>query len=197
MKNCDFPDLDIDVEEWDEYTGHDEWNAIYTVQLGELVDSGAFDWSRKELDWKDSAYDDEQYERICAYFIERFYYREISIEPFKEWAMRLHYKMVYELMPKYRPLYEREAEGINPLQVRNEYYKNRTIESQYPETLLSANADYITSGNDTENQRIVEDKYFDQVLAYADKMKSIDNLLLGELESMFVSLYTMNVNTSW
>lgn len=185
---------DIDIKEWDDYTGHDRWNAVYTIQLGELIEAGLFDWSNDMLDWKDAAYDNEQYERVCKYFNERFYFREISIEPFKEWAMRLHYKLVYELMPKYKPLYKRELEGINPLAGSNEYYKNRTIESAYPETLLSENADYITDGRDEEYQRIKEADYSEALTNYAMKVKSIDNLMLDELESMFICMYTANIN---
>ena len=202
MKGCnceryDFTDVEIDVNEWNDYTGIDEWNAIYTVQIGELVETGVFDWDNPLLDWSDAAYDATQYARVCAYFVERFYYREISLEPFEEWARTFHRKMVYEIMPKYRPIYERLAEGINPLSSENEYYRNRTIESAYPETLLSANADYITDGRDEEFQRIKEADFTDQMDKYANKFIGIDQLVLNELETMFISLYTMNVNATW
>jgi hypothetical protein len=189
-----FDDLTIDVDAFDDYTGHDSWNAVYTIQLGELVESGVFDWERPELDWSAAKYDDEQYSRLCAYFIDRFYYREISMEPFKVWANFLKRKLVYELMPKYKPLYERVAEGINPLSDENEYYKNRTIESAYPETLLSANADYITDGRDEEFQRIREADFVEQMDKYAERFKGTDERVLDELESMFVCMYTSNVN---
>lgn len=192
-----FEDIGIDPEEWDEYTGHNQWNAVYTVQLGELLEMGVFNWNMPELDWKESAYNEDQYSRICDYFIERFYYREISIEPFAEWARTLKRKLVFELMPKYTPLYSRVAEGINPLSSENEYYKNRTIESAYPETLLSENADYITDGKDEEYQRIKEGKLTDVLESFAEKYKGVDELVLDELESLFISLYTTNVNATW
>lgn len=192
-----FEDLSIDIDAFDNYTGIEQWNAVYTIQLGELIESGVFDWTRPELDWSAAKYDDEQYERLCAYFAERFYYREISIEPFKQWANFLKRKLVYELMPKYKPLYERVAEGINPLSDENEYYKNRTIESAYPETLLSENADYITDGKDEEFQRIKEGNFVDSMANYADKYRSVDEMILDELEIMFVGLYTANVNATW
>lgn len=188
---------DIDPQEWDDFTGHDQWNAIYTIQIGELIDCGLFDWSRPELDWSSAAFDAEQYKRVCDYFIERFYYREISIEPFLEWAVILKRKLIYELMPKYKPLYERIAEGINPLSDSNEYYKNRTIESAYPETLLSENADYITDGRDEEFERIKEGNFVDSVEQFAMRYKTVDEWLLDDLESMFVCMYTANINTSW
>lgn len=193
----DFTDVVIDTQEWLDYTGTDEWNAIYTVQLGELMAKGVFDWENPLLNWSAAAYDEQQYLRVCEYFEERFYYREISLEPFEEWARTFHRKMVFELMPKYKPLYARIADGENPLAKDNEYYKNRTIDSAYPETLLSENADYITEGRDEEFQRIKEGDYVEQMNKYAELFKGVDQLLLDELESLFISLYTMNVNATW
>lgn len=197
MSSYDFSDLEINIEEWDDYTGHSQWNAVYTVQLGELIANGVFSWDMDILNWQAAAFDNDQYERICAYFIERFRYREISIEPFKEWVYILKRKLVYELMPKFKPLYERVAEGINPLSDANEYYKNRTIDSAYPQTLLSGNSDYVTDGRDEEFERIKEGNYVDSMVNYAEKYKGIDELLLDELESMFICLYTADFNATW
>lgn len=196
MSNC-FDNIDIDPDEWDAYTGIDEWNAVYTVQLGELIAKGVFTWDNSLLDWSNAAYNEEQYKRICEYFVERFYYREISLEPFEEWARTLHRKIVFELMPKYKPLYERVADGINPLAGENEYYKNRTINSAYPETQLSGNSDYITDGRDEEFQRIKEADYIEQMAKFGEMYEGVDELLLDELESMFVCMYTTNVNATW
>lgn len=177
-----------------DYVGHADWHAVYTIQLGELIDIGVFSWDSPLLDWSSAAYDENQYKRVCSYFIERFRYREISMIPFLEWAKFLHRRLVYELMPKYRPLYERVGEGINPLSDGDEYYKNRTIESAYPETLLSENADYITDGRDEEFERVKEGKTADNIRNYADVYKGVDELLLDDLESLFVCMYTTNVN---
>lgn len=185
---------DFNVGDALDYTYQNEWHAVYTVYLGELVQTGVFDWSRPELDWKNAALDQEQYDRICTYFIDRFKWREISILPILMWFDYLKRKLVYELMPKYKPLYERVAEGINPFAGENEYYKNRTINSSYPETLLSANADYITDGRDEEYQRIKEKGQAEAMINFATLYKGVDELLLDELEDMFVSLYTTNVN---
>lgn len=187
----------IDPDEMLDYVGRGIWNAVYTVQLGELVETGVFDWKRPELDWSDAAYDESQYERVCAYFVDRFKYREISIEPFEQWALMLRRKLVYELMPKYKPLYERVYEGINPFAEKDEYYKNRTIESAYPETLLSDNADYITDGRDEEFERLTEGRTAENIVYYVEMYKGVDEFMLNELESMFVSLYTANVNATW
>lgn len=187
----------IDVEGFDDYTGHDEWYAVYTIQLGELIDHGVFKWDMPELDWKASAFDNEQYKRICDYFIERFRYREISMKPFLAWAQALKRKLVFELMPKYIPLYEMVKEGINPLSKENEYYKERDIESSYPETLLSGNSDYVTNGRDEEYQKVTDGAFTESYLAYAQNYKGVDEMLLDELEVLFISMYTLNMNTTW
>ena len=195
---CDYFELDgLDPESDLEYVGDSVWNAVYTVQLGELVEQGVFDWSRPELDWSIAKFDDAQYERVCDYIVQRFMYREISIEPFLEWAVTLRRKLVYELMPKYKPMYERVAEGIDPFAESDEYYKNRTIQSAYPETLLSNNADYITDGKDEEFERVKEGRIAENAVKFANLYKGVDEFLLDELETMFISLYTANINATW
>ena len=192
-----FENCVIDVGKMLDYTGENVWNAVYTIQLGELIESGIFDWSLPELDWSEAAYDEAQYKRVCEYFIQRFMFREISIEPFYEWAITLKRKLVYELMPKYLPLYIKMKDGINPFSESDEYYKNRTIQSAYPETLLSDNADYITDGRDEEYEKEIELRAAERYVYFAREFKGIDELLLSELETMFISMYTARVNASW
>lgn len=180
-----------------DYTGFEQFNAVYTVTIGELVQSGVFDWSRPELDWSQAAYDREQYDRVCAYFLKRFYYREISIEPFLEWAVMIKRKFVYEVMPKYKPLYDALKDGYAPLANEDEYYKSRIVDSNYPQTQLSGNSDYATSGRDEQYERLKQGNTTDMMNKYAEEFKGIDELLLNEFESMFISLYTANYNATW
>jgi len=179
----------------DTYEGQPEWHDVYTVKLGELVETGVFDWDMPELDWSDAAYDEEQYNRVCSYFIRRFYWREISLLPIKQWFWMLQSTIVYELMPKYKPLYERVKQGYDPLAEEDEFKKSRRIDSEYPETLLSGNSDYITTGVDTEDERIREGNIVSNMLDYALRFKAVDQLLLDELEEFFTCMYTANVNT--
>jgi hypothetical protein len=185
----DYPDFSSQdaVVEW---TGHEKWDAVYTVTLGELIDKGVFDWNLDVLDWSSAAYSPEQYTRVCAYFIERFRFREISIEPFYEWATMLHRKLVYELMPKYRNLYRYLDEEFDPAQVSDRYHKRRAVGSDYPETLLSANADYISNGQDEESEDIERGNLQKAYNNYVTRYQAIDTNLLDELESMFIGLYT-------
>ena len=194
--SCDcYPDIVPDIdEEWIDYTGNPEWHSVYTIKLGQLVQSGVFDWTRPELDWSGAAYDPEQYERVCAYFIKRYYWREISLLPILEWFNMLQYRLVYELMPKYNPLYKRIAEGFAPLGIEDEYYKRRTIQSAYPETLLSGNSDYITDGTDEEWERIKEGETVERLNKYVLEFQAVDKSLLDDLEDMFTCMYSANVN---
>lgn len=191
--NCDciWPGKD----EMLDYTGANRWNAVYTMQLGELIELGLFSWDDPALDWSAAAYDDEQYSRVCAYFIERFRYREISVEPLLQWKQLLHSAIVFELMPKYKPLYdELSSGGIIPLADKDEYYKGREIGSNYPETLLAGNADYISTGKDEEFERVTLGNVAERLDQFVTLYRDVDNALLDELESFFICMYTANVN---
>lgn len=194
--SCDcYPDIVPDIDEqWDDFTGHPEWHSVYTIQLGQLIQSGVFDWAKPELDWSAAAYSPEQYARVCAYFNKRFYWREISLLPILEWFNMLHYRLVYELMPKYAPLYKRLDDGFAPLGIEDEYYKRRTIQSAYPETQLSGNSDYITDGTDEEWERIKEGESVERVTAYVVEFQAIDKRLLDECEDLFTCMYSTSLN---
>ena len=181
----------IDLDTW---TGENETHALYTIKLVELVQTGVFDWSREELNWSTAAYDEEQYDRVCSYFIERYRYEEIALLPVKEWMLSLKRRLIYELMPKYRPLYDRLKDGLNPFQESDEYHKKRSITSDYPETILSANADYVSDGVDIEYETIREGNIAEMAVNYRDMYRDVDNMLLDELEIMFIQIYTANVN---
>ena len=97
-------------------------------------------------------------------------------------------------MPKYRHLYERIAQGVNPLQDAAEYEKRRVINSEYPETLLSGNSDYLSTGMDSEYDRIKEGNLTESLQAFKDAYEPVNQLICDELECMFICLYTANVN---
>lgn len=180
-----------EVNDW---TGKDRWNAVYTITLGELIDKGVFDWGLEILDWSSAAYSTEQYSRVCAYFIERFRFREISLEPFYEWATMLHRKLVYELMPKYKNLYANLDEDFDPAQVSDRYHKGRSIGSDYPETMLSGNSDYVSDGRDEEREDVERGNLMEAYETYVTRYQAIDQCLLDELESMFIGLYTASID---
>lgn len=187
---------DFNAQDELDYNYQSEWHAVLSIQLGELVESGVFDWSSNVLDWSSAAYDAAQYERVCTYFIERFRYREISIIPALEWMQALHRKLAYELMPKYKHMYA-IADKLNSENILNdedEYYKRRSINSDFPETLLSENQDYISDGTDEEYERIKQGNPIDKLDDYANRFFAIDEQLCDELEVLFTCMYTSYVN---
>ena len=187
-----YPDFSK-IDEVTEWTGREQWNAVYTIALGELIEHDLFDWSSEHLDWKQAAYNEEQYARVCDYFIERFRFREISIVPFLEWAYTLRRKLVYELMPKYRLMYKMLDDDFDLAQDGVDYSKRRVIGSEYPETLLSGNSDYINTGTDEENEKIHRGNLLDAYLKYQQEFQAIDKQLLDELEVMFIGMYTTTI----
>lgn len=189
----DYPDFG-DADSVNVWTGREKWNAIYTVTIGELMEHDLFSWDSDELNWKDAAYSTEQYERVCAYFVERFRFREISIVPYLEWAYMLRRKLVYELMPKYRLMYKMLDDNFDIAQDSDDYEKRRVVGSTYPETLLSGNADYASDGRDEENEQIKRGNLLDAYLKYEQEFKAIDESLLDELECMFIGLYTVSID---
>lgn len=176
-----------------DYTGQHETHSVYGIQLVDLMESGVFDWNRPELDWSSAAYDAAQYERFCKYFEERFMFRELGMTPFRVWANYFHRMMVYELMPKYKPMYAQIESGIAPLG-ENEYYKRRTINSAYPETLLSGNSDYISDGTDEEWERVKITDAGKSMQEYISEFVSVDEAIGDELEVLFVCMYTSYAN---
>ena len=103
-------------------------------------------------------------------------------------------RKINELMPKYKPLYKMIDDGIDPLQVGNEYGKSRNIFSEFPETLLNGNSDYVSTGTDREYEVIKQGNLVEQLEDYAKRYYDIDVMILNELEIMFTSLYSVSTN---
>lgn len=190
---ADFPV--IDPEEFRTDTGISDFHSITTISLGELIEDGIFTWER--VNWKASAYNNAQYERLCKAFETRFYQRDISITPVKLWLNRLEYKFVYEICPKYNPLYAQLESGeYNPLQHGGEYGRERRIGSDFPETLLNgSNETYASTGEDKEYEIVkLDGAMTENYMLYADGFRAIDARILDELEIMFSCLYATNAN---
>lgn len=182
MNNFEYPDLCAE--------GH----SVYSIQLWELLsdaDSEPFlDWNRPDWNW--TGYNEEQRARICRMFNARFYWREISIIPPGRWKQRILYLLNDELQPKYNYLYE-IAENLNPLQTSSEYGKQRDVSSEFPETLLSGNSDYASRGEDMQFEHITEGDIIEKFEQFKN-FRTVDMLMLDELECMFTDMITSNVN---
>lgn len=105
--------MTFDEEEWYNSDYYD-FHAKVSIQLGELIKSGLFDWENDEtLKW--DYYTEEQYNRVMKKFVNRYFYREIGALPYKKWALFFVRKM-NEIMPKYKILYAALDGGMNPFQ---------------------------------------------------------------------------------
>ena len=172
-------------------TRYPDWHAVTSIQLGELIEGGAFDWENdKSLIW--DYYDEEQYKRVCNKFVNHFLYREIGIIPFGQWRLA-YVRRMNEIMPKYKFIYKALDNGIDPLQSNSEYGKERHIYSNFPATQLGDNQDYADTGVDREYEYIKQKDFLD-ILEKITKISDVDKLILDECETLFSAFLYENVN---
>lgn len=172
-----------------------DYQPRISVTLGELIDGQMIDFSDPEniAYWGDVAFNAETYSRVCDLLIARFALREIGILPPGRWVQLLMYDIRGNLAPKYNRLYALLPD-FDLLTIEDKFGKRREIESQYPETLLSDNADYISAGQDTEYEDITHGDDLDRYLDYLRRWKELDIMFLDELEPYFSALLTLNIN---
>lgn len=168
-----------------------DFHAVVSITLGELINWGWIDWS--DPSWKWDAYNDEQYLRVCHKIEDHYWTREISMLPPGNWKRRF-INLLNEVMPKYKKLYTLLDEDINILQSSDEYYKGRDIYSNFPQTQLNDSQDYADTGKDSEYERIYEGDPVEKMSAYIDLYRDVDMMIIRDLEVMFASLISVNVN---
>lgn len=103
----------FDESEWydEDYT---DFHAKVSIQLGELIHDGLFDWENDDsLVW--DYYNREQYSRVMKKFVNRYFYRELGALPYRKWLL-FYVRKMNEIMPKYKILYEALDGGMNPFQ---------------------------------------------------------------------------------
>ena len=158
----------------------DERYDNMTITLGEWYELGFYRPLENDS-WRFDSYSDEQYERLCAKFLNRFYDREVSNTVPNRWK-RSYLRKLNEIMPKYKLLYERVETGVNPFQESREREKSRDIFSDFPETMLSGNSDYASTGTDRESDMLREGNAVELAMKFADAYNDVDVMILNELE---------------
>ena len=172
--------------------GCSDWHAVYTIQLGELIEGGAIDFESDE--WDFDAYDAEQRSRLWSKFTERYRWYEIGIVPPLRWHDAIISKL-NEIMPKYKPIYRALEDGYNPLQEGSERRRDRAVFSEYPQTVLKPETqDYASTGNESVSEIIRDGSIVDKALEIRNRYSDVDALILDELEYLFIPLTTANVN---
>lgn len=174
---------------------HDDFHAVTTITLGELLTEGGVDWTQPQWSWRDDAYNDAQYARCCRKIENRYYDRELGAMPPSRWHRHLM-RLITEFMPVLKPLYQL-ADG-NPgmfLADADTWHKMRTVFSDFPATQLQNGQDYASNATDTQYETVINGNFIDKVKAirqgdYVD----IDVLLLEHLEECFSPLWTVSIN---
>lgn len=179
----DFPEVPRDTR----------WDST-TVTLGEWYEMGFF--RPLEDDWAFDAYSAEQRTRLCDKFLRRYYYREVGITTPARWKAA-YLRKLDEIMPKYKILYERVEQGINPMQAGRERSKSRDIFSDFPETMLSGNSDYASSGTDRESDTVREGDVTEHAARFADKWNDVDVMILDELEHVLFTAIMVPTVPLW
>ena len=179
------------MDDYKDYIPINDYHAIVTIQLCELIDAGFCD----ELltGWKWDKYNDEQDKRLRKKLVDHYYFREIGLTPPGIWKHEFVRKM-NEIMPKYISLYKLLDESPELFGGNSEWYKGRDIFSDFPQTQLSGkNQDYATTGNDKEYQRIRQVDVIDTAKRIRD-YNDVDLMIIEDMNTMFSCLLTVNVN---
>lgn len=167
----------------------DDFYSNTSVTLGELADMGFWPSNGDYTGWEWDKYDEEQYVRLMSMILEHYYWRELGVMPAYRWR-RTFLRRMNEIMPKYKPLYDREKAGVNPLQIEDTYDKGRTIFSDFPATQLTGNADYTSTGTDNESEQVKEGSYTELSNLYAERARTVDVMIIEELDDLFSCLLT-------
>lgn len=184
-----------------EYGNEPDFHAVGTIQLVEWVECGLVDLT--DGTWEFNAYegDDEKmadlYEvtnaRVLRKVVDHYLYYEVAMPLYKEWKHQLLTRL-NEVMPKYMWAYRMLADGTNPLTSEDDYYKGRTIRSDYPETLLSGNSDYVSDGTDTETERIRIRDLWEKLGSSLALAKDVDQMVIDDVADCFSGLMTVNLD---
>lgn len=169
----------------------DDFHAIQTITLGELLHDGVIVWDMPELKW--DAYDETQFWRVSEKVQEHYWDREIGVLPVRSW-MREYRRKMNELMPKLKPAYAAlESKDFNFMQNSDSYSKGRTVGSSFPATQLRPNQDYGSGASDNESETVSEGNYYDAVQRLQN-YDDLDYVLVKHVDSLFSSIWTANVN---
>lgn len=168
-----------------------EYHAVVSIELGELIEDGFIDWNDESWTW--DYYNEAQYKRLCTKIENHFWHREIGIIPPGHWKMEFM-RLMNEIMPKYKLAYQALDSGIDWLQTGDSYGKSRNVFSDFPATQLKSSVqDYASNATDHNHEDITQGDWMDK-LAALKNYNDVDKMIIDELETLFSSLFTVNIN---
>lgn len=170
---------------------HYPLNSVTSVTLGELISDGYIDWD--DGTWDFPKYSDEQDVGLKQKIEEHYWFRDISLIPVRVWKMEF-LRTLREIMPKYILLYKLLETEPSLFGANSDYYKSRSIYSDFPQTSLrGASSDYASSGTDMEYERIHQESVLD-IAKRLETYDDVDLMILKDLEPLFSCILSMNVN---
>lgn len=174
------------------YGSSPEYHANFSITYGELLSEGLIDWDSDEWQW--NAYDEEQRARIITEMSRKFYYYEINAFPFRRWKMNF-LQALEETQRKFNIWYKNK-DDLNPLYSSNKWYKDRTVNSDFPQAYLSnSNSDYVSSGTDSEREEIEISDAINKLKQIRTDFTDVDTAFLQEIENRcFTCLGTIKFN---
>lgn len=180
------------------YDDYSDYHAVFTVQMGELIRDGLIvftdgSWDKQLNGAPIKWYNEEQKTRLYEKMEQLYYYREIGELPYLRWKGNLLSKIAL-LMPKYYLIYQALDSGADPMQVYDDFGKSRNIYSDFPQTMLSGNEDYASTGNDNQYERIRHGDFVEKLNALIYDYNDADYALLKELDTHWYCLLTSNMN---
>lgn len=170
----------------------ERWNAVATVTLGEVMQYGGFAW-RTDSFFAVPELTNADRERVFSKIEAHYLYRELAFRTYNRWAHEFM-RTVHEIAPKYAKIYELLANDYDPLTIGGRYGKSRDIYSDFPQTLLSGNSDYASTGNDREFEEYTTGDMISTVENYYRKWQDADLAFVNELEKLFSPFFAANVN---
>lgn len=168
-----------------------EYHDPDSVQVGELVEAGWLDLSDTER-WPWPKYDDEQDARIRRKIVNRYWNRGLGILPPGLWR-RQFLEVMEEIMPRYVLMYSALSNADLRPGMESEWYKGRNIFSDFPQTQLSGNSDYASTGNDTEWERIRQLDVLETLQRLRD-YRDVDVMVLDDIEGLFSCIASVSLN---
>ena len=203
----EIPNLRMD--EFEEPELYHDWHSLVGIQVCELYDAGFFDNNDGSWDWP--IYTEEQDKRLREKIWDYYFYREISITPPGLWKrkfvthMRIRmpsYLMMYKIVDDAQDELLQDKGGTHETGKVDNTYKGRSIYSDFPETLLSANSDYASNGTDSEDERVIDrditkakqEAYTKRLEQLDTGIANVDELIIKNIEPYFSCLFTTKVN---
>ena len=166
-----------------------DYHANFTIYFGELIDNG-FDWGRN--DWP--CINEDVRTRLISKIENQYRFREICEAPPAKFKLFITRKLNL-IMPKYNEMYKViEADRFDILETEQYYDKNRDVFSEYPQSQIQGSADYASNANDKEGKGKKTGPVVDMMNNFAERYTSIDNLVVNELETCFISMTSSFIN---